>query len=79
MNPTTEQKYINKIRELEKRVEKLEQHTNECICRDSVHVDDMDVLDKIKGYVDHIRNTGMGKKKSLEFIEKYIEGLKAGK
>ena len=24
MNPTTEQKYINKIRELEKRIEKLE-------------------------------------------------------
>ena len=36
-----------------------------------------DVLDNIKGYVDHIRNTGMGKKKSLEFIEKYIDGLKA--
>lgn len=36
-------------------------------------------LDKIKGYVDHIRNTGMGKKKSLEFIEKFIEGLKAEK
>ena len=36
-----------------------------------------DVLNKIKGYVDHIRNTGMGKKKSLEFIEKFIEGLKA--
>lgn len=34
-------------------------------------------LDNIKGYVDHIRNTGMGKKKSLEFIEKFIEGLKA--
>ena len=36
-----------------------------------------DTLDKIKGYIDHIRNTGMGKKKSLEFIEKFIEGLKA--
>lgn len=36
-----------------------------------------DVLDKIKGYVEHIRNTGMGKKKSLEFIDKFIEGLKA--
>lgn len=35
-----------------------------------------ELLDKIKGYVDHIRNTGMGKKKSLEFIEKFIEGLK---
>ena len=35
-----------------------------------------DVLDKIIGYIDHIRNTGMGKKKSLEFIEKFIEGLK---
>lgn len=34
-----------------------------------------DALDKIKGYVDHIKNTGMGKKKSLEFIEKFIEGL----
>lgn len=36
-----------------------------------------DMLDKIKGYVDHISNTGMGKKKSLEFIDKFIEGLKA--
>lgn len=36
-----------------------------------------EVLDEIKGYVEHIRNTGMGKKKSLEFIEKYIDGLKA--
>lgn len=36
-----------------------------------------DVLDKIKGYIDHIRNTGLGKKKSLEFIEKFIDGLKA--
>ncbi len=35
-----------------------------------------DVLDKTKGYVEHIRNTSMGKKKSLNFIEKYIEGLK---
>lgn len=35
------------------------------------------VLDKIEGYIDHIRNTGMGKKKSLEFIDKFIEGLKA--
>lgn len=34
------------------------------------------ILDKIKGYIDHIRNTGMGKKKSLEFIEKFIEGVK---
>lgn len=37
----------------------------------------VDVLDEIRGYIDHIRNTGMGKKKSLEFIEKFIEGLKA--
>ena len=36
-----------------------------------------DVLEKIKGYIDHIRNTGMGKRKSLEFIEKFIEGIKA--
>jgi hypothetical protein len=36
-----------------------------------------DVLDKIKGYVDHIRNTSMGKEKSLEFLDKFIEGLKA--
>ena len=36
-----------------------------------------DVLDKIKGYINHIRNTGLGKKKSLEFIKKYIDGLKA--
>lgn len=37
----------------------------------------INVFDKIKGYIDHIRNTGMGKKKSLDFIEKFIEGLKA--
>jgi len=36
-----------------------------------------EVHDKIKGYVNYVRNTGMGKKKSLEFIEKFIEGLKA--
>lgn len=35
------------------------------------------VLDKIRGYINHIRNTGLGKNKSLEFIEKYIDGLKA--
>ena len=34
------------------------------------------ILDEIKGYIDHIRNAGMGKKKSLEFIEKFVEGLK---
>lgn len=34
-------------------------------------------LDKIKDYINHIRNTGLGKKKSLEFLEKYIDGLKA--
>lgn len=36
-----------------------------------------DMLDKIKDYVNHIRNTGMGKTKSLEFIEKFVDGLKA--
>ena len=36
-----------------------------------------EVLDNIKGYIGHIRNTGMGKKKSLDFIEKFIDGLKA--
>lgn len=42
MKQTTEQKYINKIRELEKRIEKLEQqYANECICQGSVHVNDM--------------------------------------
>ena len=41
--------------------------------RDSV----IALLDKIKGYIDHIRKTGMGKKKSLEFIDKFIDGLKA--
>ena len=35
------------------------------------------MLDKVRGYINHIRNTGWGKKKSLEFIEKYIDGLKA--
>lgn len=37
----------------------------------------IEVFEKIKSYIDHIRNTGMGKKKSLEFIEKFIDGLKA--
>lgn len=37
----------------------------------------IDELDKIKGYIDRIRNTGMGKEKSLEFIEKFVDGLKA--
>ena len=45
--------------------------------KEAVEMCKVDVLNKIKGYVDHIRNTGMGKKKSLEFIEKFIEGLKA--
>lgn len=36
-----------------------------------------DVLDKIKGYINRVKNTGLGKKKSLEFIEKYIDRLKA--
>ncbi len=36
-----------------------------------------DVIEKIKGYIDYIRNTGMGKMKSLEFIEKFIEGIKS--
>lgn len=35
------------------------------------------ILNKISGYINHIKNTGLGKKKSLEFIEKYINGLKA--
>lgn len=35
------------------------------------------VLDKIKSYINHIRNIGLGKKKTLEFIEKFIDGLKA--
>ena len=35
------------------------------------------ILDDIKGYIDHIKNTGMEKKKSLEFIEKFIDRLKA--
>ncbi len=41
------------------------------------HEDKVKVLDKIKSYIDHIRNTGMGKKKSLEFIEKFVDGLNA--
>ncbi len=34
------------------------------------------VLGKIKSYINYIRNTGLGKKKTLEFIEKFIDGLK---
>lgn len=36
-----------------------------------------DLLDKIKDYVNFVKYTGLGKKKSLEFIEKYIDGLRA--
>lgn len=56
MNPITEQKYINLIRELEKRVEKLEHtkcpYANGCISayRGSIHVDDM-------GRYDHYTDT----------------------
>ena len=31
-------------------------------------------LEKIKDRIAHIRNCGMGKNKSLEYIEKYING-----
>lgn len=49
-------------------------------CKGAIKVLEQEpVLDKIKGYIDHIRNTGMGKKKSLKFIEKFIEGLKGRK
>ena len=40
------------------------------------YIEQEPTLDKIKSYVEHIRNTGLGKKKSLEFIEKFIDGLK---
>lgn len=44
--------------------------------KEAVEMCKVDVFDKIKSYIDHIRNTGMGKKKSLEYIEKFIDGLK---
>jgi len=50
-----------------------------CISIGVCHEDKIKVLDKIIGYIDHIRNTGMGKKKSLEFIEKFIERYKTEK
>jgi hypothetical protein len=56
-----------------------EVHTRRCVDAHEMAIKALEqdsVLDKIKGYIDHIRNTGMGKKKSLEFIEKFIEGLK---
>ena len=32
-------------------------------------------LDKIKSYTDHLRNCGMGKSKSLDFMDKFVDGL----
>lgn len=34
-------------------------------------------LNKIKRYIKYIKNSGMGKRKSLEYIEKYIDGIKS--
>lgn len=34
------------------------------------------ILDKIDNYINHIKNSGMGKKKSLNYIEKFINGLR---
>lgn len=48
-----------------------------CVSSEVCEHDKNKSLDKIRGYVNHIKNTGMGKKKSLEFIEKFIDGLKA--
>lgn len=45
--------------------------------QDELKQNNADTLDKIKSYLDHIRNTGMGKEKGLEFIDKFIEGLRA--
>ena len=33
-------------------------------------------LERINNYISHIRNTGMGKNKSLDFIEKFVNGIK---
>lgn len=77
----THQEMEIKIKNLENRVKELEQQepfmNKPCVASQVCHEDKVKVLDKLKGYVDHIRNTGMGKKKSLEFIEKFIERLKA--
>lgn len=34
------------------------------------------ILDQIDSYINHIKNSGMGKKKSLDYIEKFINGLR---
>lgn len=33
-------------------------------------------LERINNYISRIRNTGMGKNKSLDFIEKFVNGIK---
>ena len=32
-------------------------------------------FEKIKSYTDHLRNCGMGKSKSLDFMDKFVDGL----
>ena len=34
------------------------------------------ILDKIDSYINHIKNSGMGKKKSFDYIKKFINGLR---
>ena len=34
----------------------------------------IEVLQEIRDYADHLLNTGMGKKKSFEFLGKFIDG-----
>ena len=36
---------------------------------------DISALDKVKSYIDRVRSSGMGKQKSLDFLEKFVESL----
>ena len=57
-------KYENTVREI---IEEANEITEQKIVKP--------YLDKIKGYTDHLRNCGMGKSKSLDFMDKFVDGL----
>ena len=59
--------------------EEVLMHRDRNIVREQQTFTEQDIvkpyLDKIKSYTDHLRNCGMGKSKSLDFVDKFVDGL----